>query len=225
MIQTGKIKQHIYQTYSLEESPDALQEMMDRKVIGKAVVVVNEKMLEHDKELIQKSVSDKNPKTTPENGAITQRPLAVENVNDLKKLIGKSLGKSSWVTVSQDIIQQFAETTQDLQWIHVDTVKAKAMLPGGKNLAHGYLTLSLIPKLMYELLPLDKVQMALNYGTDKVRFPAPVYSGDQVQLQANIESLEENPDGSVRLIILAEVLSNHSDKPVCVAEMISLIRF
>nr|WP_293015962.1 MaoC family dehydratase [Mongoliibacter sp.] len=149
---------------------------------------------------------------------------SIRSIEDLKKLEGSSLGKSSWLKVSQDLIQKFAETTQDLQWIHIDTEKAKTLLPGGKNLAHGYLTLSLIPKLMYELLPLDQVEMALNYGTDKVRFPAPLYSGDQVQLKASVQKVETNADGSAKIFLLAEMYSAHSDKPVCVAEMISLVR-
>lgn len=225
MIQAGKIKQHIYKTYSLEESPDALQEMMDRKVIGKAVVVVNKEMLEDDNALKSKEIKESNSQTMTEKEQPEQTPQSIENIEDLKRLLGKSLGKSSWITVTQDLIQQFAETTQDLQWIHVDTEKAKNLIPGGKNLAHGYLTLSLIPNLMYEILPLDKVQMALNYGTEKVRFPAPVYSGNQVQLMARVKNIEENPDGSAKIFVLAEVFSSQSDKPVCVAEMISLVRF
>ncbi|TVP45546.1 MAG: Zn-dependent oxidoreductase [Mongoliibacter sp.] len=222
MIQSGKIQQHIYKTYPLKEAPQALQEMMDRKVVGKAVVNVSIELLAEDQNRSEDKKATKEMKGDMEK---SESPVkSIRSIEDLKKLEGSSLGKSSWLKVSQDLIQKFAETTQDLQWIHIDTEKAKTLLPGGKNLAHGYLTLSLIPKLMYELLPLDQVEMALNYGTDKVRFPAPLYSGDQVQLKASVQKVETNADGSAKIFLLAEMYSAHSDKPVCVAEMISLVR-
>ncbi len=222
LIQTGKINQHIYKTYALENAPQALQDMMERKVVGKAVIMVDQEMIAKDKE-IKKQQMDKPNDTKSENQNVGS--LTVTNLEDLKALVGKSLGKSSWVTVSQDTIQKFAETTQDEQWIHVDTEKAARLLPGGKNLAHGYLTLALIPKLLYELLPLGEVEMALNYGTDKVRFPAPVFSGDEVQLHGTVKHVEEKSDGSARIFITAAMHSNNADKPVCVAELISLVRF
>jgi acyl dehydratase len=153
------------------------------------------------------------------------RNVVFGSVEDLKGFVGKSLGQSGWTRVSQEVIQKFADATEDFQWIHVDTEKAKALIPGGKNLAHGYLTLSLAPKLMYEILPLEGVQMALNYGVNKVRFPSAVYSGDEVRLSAILSNVEENPDGSAKLFIQGTIESNNSDKPVCVAEMISLVRF
>jgi len=225
MIQAGKIKQHIYKTYSLEEAPQALKDMMERKVVGKAVVVVKEKR----EALENQEVRTKNQESEITEGGFRNEgesgKMVFRSVEDLKGFVGKRLGTSSWTRVSQEVIQKFAETTEDFQWIHVDTEKAKALIPGGKNLAHGYLTLSLAPKLLYEILPLEGVQMALNYGVNKVRFPAPVFSGDQVRLKARLTNLEENPDGSLKLYIEAEMESDASNKPVCVAEMISMVRF
>ncbi|MGY6742878.1 MAG: zinc-binding dehydrogenase [Cecembia sp.] len=225
MIQAGKIKQHIYKTYSLEEAPQALKNMMERKVVGKAVVVVKEKR----EALENQEVRTKNQESEITEGGFRNEgesgKVVFRSVEDLKGFVGKSLGTSSWTRVSQEVIQKFAETTEDFQWIHVDTEKAKTLIPGGKNLAHGYLTLSLAPKLLYEILPLEGVQMALNYGVNKVRFPAPVFSGDQVRLMARLTNLEENPDGSLKLYIEAEMESDASNKPVCVAEMISMVRF
>lgn len=226
MIQAGKIKQHIYKTYSLEEAPQALKDMMERKVVGKAVVVVKEKR----EGLENQEVRTKNQERGISEGGFRKGEggsgkVVFRSVGDLKAFVGKSFGTSSWTRVSQEVIQKFAETTEDFQWIHVDTEKAKALIPGGKNLAHGYLTLSLAPKLLYEILPLEGVQMALNYGVNKVRFPAPVFSGDQVRLKARLTNLEDNPDGSLKLYIEAEMESDASNKPVCVAEMISMVRF
>lgn len=251
MILSGKIKQHIYNTYSLEEAPQALIAMMERKVVGKAVVLVRSEMLDAGdertelKEISQRADFSEGPGTragyeTTSGDKKQERGISeggsrkaegesgkvvFTSVEDLKAFVGKSLGTSSWITVSQEIIQKFAETTEDFQWIHVDTEKAKALIPGGKNLAHGYLTLSLVPKMLYEVLPMEGVQMALNYGTNSVRFPAPVYSGDQVRLKASISKIEDNPDGSIKLFIRAEMESNAASKPVCVAEMISVVRF
>jgi NADPH:quinone reductase-like Zn-dependent oxidoreductase/acyl dehydratase len=237
MIQTGKISQHIYKVYSLEESPQALRDMMDRKMVGKAIVVLEnqdeaspstgsgtEQNGNHGAEENSIKYQDESIKSTKEKSSeVVDR--VYRSVEDLKKQVGKSLGSSSWTTVSQEVIQKFAEATEDFQWIHVDNHKAAALLPGGKNLAHGYLTLSLVPKLMYEILPLEGVQMALNYGVNKVRFPSPVYSGDQIRLKATLTNVEESPDGSTKLFIQAIMESNHADKPVCVAELITLVRF
>ncbi len=218
MILSGKIKQHIHKVYSLKESPQALRELMDRKVMGKAIVQVGRNNSEEGLEAGSNKGEGKTEKKIG-NGA------GYRSVEDLKSMVGKSLGVSSWTKISQEVIQKFAEATEDYQWIHVNTEKAKNLIPGGRNLAHGYLTLSLIPKLLHELLPIDGVQMALNYGVNKVRFPAPVFSGDMVRIKAVLLKVEENPDGSVKLFIQGEMRSNHSDKPVCVAELISLIRF
>lgn len=220
MIQAGKIKQQIYKTYSLEEAPQALKDMMERKVVGKAVVVVKENREIRKGDFRGRMSESGARKAEGESGKVVFR-----SVEDLRAFVGKRLGTSSWTRVSQEVIQKFAETTEDFQWIHVDTEKAKVLIPGGKNLAHGYLTLSLAPKLLYEILPLEGVQMALNYGVNKVRFPAPVFSGDQVRLKASLTNLEDNPDGSLKLYIEAEMESDASNKPVCVAEMISMVRF
>lgn len=226
MINSGKIRQHIYKTYNLEEAPLALKDMKERKVVGKAVVVVKEKREGLEKQEVriknqERGISEGGFRKAESGG----EKVVFRSVEDLKAFLGKSLGTSSWTRVSQEVIQKFAESTEDFQWIHVDTEKAKALIPGGKNLAHGYLTLSLAPKLLYEILPLEGVKMALNYGVNKVRFPAPVFSGDQIRLKARLCNLEENLDGSLKLYIEAEMESDASDKPVCVAEMISMVRF
>ncbi|WP_373524511.1 zinc-binding dehydrogenase [Aquiflexum sp.] len=248
MIQSGKISQHIYKEYSLEETPQALQDMMDRKVVGKAMVVgdvrserreVRNEMREAGNERLDTRIKVlsresgiqesrgglRSEKRDARDESGEERIVGFGSVGELRGGVGKSLGTSAWTTVSQEVIQKFADATEDFQWIHVDTEKAKSLIPGGKNLAHGYLTLSLVPKLLYEILPLEGVQMALNYGTNSVRFPAPVYSGDKVRLSATLSKVEENPDGSVKLFIHAEMESDSASKPVCVAEVITLVKF
>jgi NADPH:quinone reductase len=137
---------------------------------------------------------------------------------------GKDLGMSEWIGISQDQITQFAEVTSDFQWIHVDPEKAAKLLPEGKTIAHGFLSLSLMPKLLYQLLPLEGSTMALNYGVNQVRFPAPVFSGDQVRLQATLAKVEMDPLKGIKLYINAVMHAAGRDKPVCVAEMITLIK-
>lgn len=251
MNQSGKISQHIYKEYSLEDAPQALKDMMDRKVVGKAMVVLGEARdgnrgakdeMREPREVFRGEMREardesfesrshetkvilRGEKHEMKNETEIEGKMVFRSIEDLRSVIGKSLVRSEWMTVSQEVIQKFADATEDFQWIHVDTEKAKALIPGGKNLAHGYLTLSLVPKLLYEILPLEGVQMALNYGTNSVRFPAPVYSGDEVRLSATLSKVEENPDGSIKLFIHAEMESNTASKPVCVAEVITLLRF
>ncbi|MCF1750547.1 zinc-binding dehydrogenase [Mariniradius sediminis] len=226
MILAGKISQHIHKTYSLEDAPRALQDMLERKVMGKAMVEVRKESLEARSERQESREERKEARDKKqEEGHGGAGRKVFRSLADLKANEGKPLGQSRWVEVSQEMIQNFADTTGDRQWIHVDTEKAKALIPGGKNLAHGYLTLSLIPQLMYEVLPLEGVQMALNYGTEKVRFPAPVYSGDKIRLHASLAKIEENPDGSAKVFSKIAMHSDHADKPVCVAEVISMVRF
>lgn len=240
LILSGKISQHIHKTYSLEDAPQALQDMLDRKVMGKAMVEVREERLEardegreaggekqearDESREASRGTQEARDKKQEEGDGGAERKV-FRSLAELKAHEGKPLGQSRWVEVSQEMIQNFADTTGDRQWIHVDTEKAKALIPGGKNLAHGYLTLSLIPQLMYEVLPLEGVQMALNYGTEKVRFPAPVFSGDKIRLHASLAKIEENPDGSAKVFSKIEMHSNQADKPVCVAEVISMVRF
>lgn len=233
MILSRKISQHIHKTYSLEDAPQALQDMLERKVMGKAMVEVREERQEarekkqekRDESRESRSETQEESDKKQEEGDAGAERKVFRSLAELKAHEGIPLGQSRWVEVSQEMIQNFADTTGDRQWIHVDTEKAKDLIPGGKNLAHGYLTLSLIPQLMYEILPLEGVQMALNYGTEKVRFPAPVYSGDKIRLKASLAKIEENPDGSVKVFSKIEMHSNHADKPVCVAEVISMVRF
>lgn len=233
MILSRKISQHIHKTYSLEDAPQALQDMLDRKVLGKAMVEVRRERLEarnesreagdESREARSETQAARDKKQEERDGGVER--IVFRSLAELKAHEGRSLGQSRWVEVGQEMIQNFADTTGDRQWIHVDTEKAKSLIPGGKNLAHGYLTLSLIPQLMYEVLPLEGVQMALNYGTEKVRFPAPVFSGDKIQLQATLTKIEENADGSAKVFSKIEMHSDHADKPVCVAEVISMVKF
>src|SRR5947207_426029 len=124
--------------------------------------------------------------------------LKVETPKDLLALVGKTLGPSSWITVDQPMIDTFADATGDHQWIHVDVERAKREMPGGKTIAHGYLTLAMVPRMAATLMRVSKRSRGLNYGSNKVRFIAPVPAGARIRLRQRIANVEAVA-GGVRL--------------------------
>jgi acyl dehydratase len=133
--------------------------------------------------------------------------------------VGASFGPSSWIDVPQEKIQAFADATGDYQFIHVDPERA-AQTPFGGTIAHGYLTLSLLPVMSYEVFPHDEADgMSLNYGLNRVRFPAPVPSGSRVRGSFYVDTVEEQ-DWGRQVTMTATVEREDGDKPVCVAEVV-----
>src|SRR6059036_2397114 len=116
--------------------------------------------------------------------------LKVEYPKDLLKLVGRELGPSEWMTVDQAMIDKFAEATGDHQWIHIDVERAKREMPGGKTIAHGYLTLSLLPKLNHGIWMVKKRSRGVNYGSNKVRFTAPVPAGSRIRGHLTLKAVE-----------------------------------
>jgi acyl dehydratase len=131
---------------------------------------------------------------------------------------GQEFGPSSWIDVPQEKIQAFAEATGDHQWIHVDPERA-AEGPFGTTIGHGYLTLSLLPVMSYEVIPRQDVGMGINYGLNRVRFPAPVPSGSRLRGAFRVDSVDEF-DGGFQTTMTATVEREGGDKPVCVAEVV-----
>src|SRR5712691_11000696 len=119
--------------------------------------------------------------------------LIVEHPKDLRQHIGRHLGPSEWITVDQAMINKFAEATGDHQWIHVDVERAKKEMPDGKTIAHGFLTLSLVPRLAATLMRVKKRSRGLNYGSNKVRFINPVPAGARIRLRQRIANVESIP--------------------------------
>jgi acyl dehydratase len=132
--------------------------------------------------------------------------------------VGEEFGPSSWVEVPQERIRAFADATGDHQWIHVDPERAAAG-PFGTTIAHGYLTLSLLPAMSYEVVPRQEGGMAVNYGLDRVRFPAPVPSGSRVRGTFRVDAVEEAAWG-YQAKMTATVERDGGEKPVCVAELV-----
>jgi acyl dehydratase len=136
----------------------------------------------------------------------------------LQALVGQEVGCSDWVTVDQPRIDLFAQTTGDWQWIHCDPVQA-ATGPYGTTVAHGLLTLSLLPQMLASALQIDDAGMALNYGFNRVRFPAPVPVDSRLQGRFDLLAFEAL-DGGAQLSLTATLVRESGDKPVCVAEML-----
>ena len=131
----------------------------------------------------------------------------------------RSLGPTGWLEISQERIDAFADATDDHQWIHVDPARA-AEGPFGTTIAHGYLTLSLCTPLVAELLSgFGGSAMGINYGTNKVRFPAPVPAGSRVRARATVASVDEVPGGE-QFVVVVTVERDGGEKPVCVAEIV-----
>jgi acyl dehydratase len=142
------------------------------------------------------------------------------NPDELVKKIGEHLGYSDWHQIDQDRVNVFAEATEDRQWIHVDPVRA-AQGPFGTTVAHGFLTLSLVPVLVSEIYKVDGVRMALNYGLDKVRFPSPLPTGSRVRGSVELLSAEPTTDGGIQVRARVTIERDGAEKPVCVAETVS----
>ena len=138
---------------------------------------------------------------------------------DLLTMIGEDLGSSPWLDVSQERINLFADATDDHQWIHVDVERAKTG-PFGEPIAHGYLTLSLLIPLWSQILVIEEIDMAVNYGLNKVRFPAPVPAGARVQVSATLADAEEVSGGGIQATIDTIMRAEGADKPVCIAQMV-----
>jgi len=143
--------------------------------------------------------------------------MIVNGLTELKEQAGADLGASGWLEITQERIDQFADATNDHQWIHVDPVKA-ADGPFGRTVAHGYLTLSLVVPLFFELLDVKGVKMSINYGLNKVRFPAPVPAGSKIRLAAVLAEVEEVAPNGVQIVADLTVEVEGSGKPACIAQ-------
>jgi acyl dehydratase len=148
--------------------------------------------------------------------------IEVERPADLAQYIGKEIGVSDWFTVDQAIIDKFAEATGDHQWIHVDVERARREMPGGKTIAHGYLTLSLVPRLAATLYRVNTRSRGLNYGSNRVRFTGQVPAGSRIRLRQVIKAVEPVDGGGVRITSHSTVEVEGAARPALVAEIISM---
>jgi len=145
----------------------------------------------------------------------------VASPDALKELAGQEIAVSDWFTVTQDRIQQFADATLDHQWIHVDPERAQRESPFGSAIAHGFLTLSLLPHFMHEALTVQEgVRMGVNYGLNSLRFVSPVRSGTRIRARFVLQSIKDVPPKAVEAVYKATVEGENNPKPCCVAEWV-----
>jgi acyl dehydratase len=147
-------------------------------------------------------------------------PLTISGIDELRELIGTPIGPSDWVEITQDDIDTFARISRDDQWIHVDVERAERESPFGTTVAHGNLTLSLIDGFRRELIRQEGVKLGVNYGWNKVRFPAPVPAGSKVRATAEIVSVDELEGGWYHVVTRFTLDREGGEKPVCVAEAV-----
>ncbi|MHB1518567.1 MAG: MaoC family dehydratase [Acidimicrobiales bacterium] len=142
----------------------------------------------------------------------------VRGIESFSDLVGSELGHGEWHRIDQDMINRFADATGDHQWIHVDPERAESG-PFGTTIAHGYLTLSLIPVFLHEVLEVEGISMGVNYGCNRVRFPAPVTVDSNLRLRASVAEVEE-VSGGVQIALDVTLETEGAEKPSCVAQVV-----
>jgi len=147
--------------------------------------------------------------------------LTLTGLDEVRSHVGQELGTSRWHEVTQEAIDAFAEVTGDHQWIHVDPERARET-PFGGTIAHGYYTLSLAPMFSYEMFALEGFAFGVNYGLNRVRFPAPLPVGSKVRMRALLKGVEEIPGGA-QITVELTFETEGGQKPVCVAEALSRV--
>ncbi|MDH4457629.1 MAG: MaoC family dehydratase [Nevskia sp.] len=150
-------------------------------------------------------------------------PPRFDSAAELLAAVGKPLGTSEWLSVTQQRVDTFADATDDHQWIHVDPVRAKDG-PFGACIAHGYLSLALVARFQPELIDV-RMKMGVNYGCDRVRFPAPVRVGARIRAQGELVAVEMTRDGGVQATIRVTIEIDGESRPACVADTISRYYF
>ena len=151
--------------------------------------------------------------------------LTINSPEELNAWEGKELGVTEWMTISQERIDQFAEATGDFQWIHVDAERAAKESPFGGTIAHGYLTLSLIPMFKDQIYTIEGVKAGINYGLNGCRFLAPVPSGARVRGRFVMKSVQQKGEGRYLLCNEITIELEGSEKPACVAESLGMVLF
>lgn len=149
--------------------------------------------------------------------------LTLEDFNAFRELEGQQLPEGEWMTVTQEMINDFAKATGDFQWIHVDVEKAAKYSPFKKPVAHGFMSVSLLSKMLEGVIQVKSAQMGVNYGLNKVRFPSPVLVNSRLRLVGSISKIEDYGDNGLKITWNCIVEIEGSEKPACAAEFLSLM--
>jgi len=212
LLAQGQLRPHISKNYPLAQGAQALQDLLDRKVTGKVIITANETK---GVDPVAAAEPQRDAAAKLSEAATTALPTTP---TELAGWVGRELGVSSWVTLGQARIDDFARCTEDQQWIHVDVERAARESPFGGTIAHAFLSLSMIPLTMYEVMGTGlKVQAVLNYGLDRTRFMSPVRSGQRVRNRIRVVALQDKGPGRWLLTTENTFEIEGQDKPALVA--------
>jgi len=151
------------------------------------------------------------------------KPLVFENFSEFKLMIDKQLPSGSWYTISQQMINDFANATLDKQWIHVDEKRAAMESPFKSTVAHGFMSVSMISKLLEESFSIKSVKMGLNYGLNKVRFPNPVLVNSELRMHTIVKEIEDLANNGIKVTFSCTIEIKGQKKPACVAEFLAAL--
>lgn len=151
------------------------------------------------------------------------KSLEFKNFAEFRKMIGKELPTGNWYKVTQEMIHDFANATLDKQWIHVDEKRAEKESPFKSTVAHGFMSVSMLSKLLEEVFAIKSIKMGLNYGLNKVRFPNPVPVNSQLRLISSVKQIENLSNNGIKVTFLCSVEIKGQEKPACVAEFIAAL--
>jgi acyl dehydratase len=149
------------------------------------------------------------------------KPLEFKNFEEFRLMTGKQLPIGNWYTVSQQMINDFANATLDKQWIHIDEKRAEKESPFKSTVAHGFMSLAMIPKLLEDSFSVKSLKMGLNYGMNKVRFPNPVPVNSELRMNITVKDIEDIANNGIKVTFLCTIEIKGQDKPACVAEFIA----
>ena len=149
--------------------------------------------------------------------------ISFKSFDDFRKMEGRPLPKGEWLTVTQEMINSFAAATHDDQWIHTDAERAAKESPFGTTIAHGFMSVALVAGMLGDIVRLESMQMGMNYGLNRVRFPSPVPVNSRLRLRCDVKQIEEADNNGLKVTWDCEVEMGNGDKPACDCEFLAII--
>ena len=149
--------------------------------------------------------------------------LIFKNINEFKSMLGKQLPDGNWYTINQQMINDFANATLDKQWIHVDEERAKKDSPFKSTIAHGFMSVAMISRMLEEAFAIKSIKMGLNYGLNKTRFPSPVPVNSELRMLSSVREIEPLGENGIKVIFNCTIEIKGQEKPACVAEFIAAL--
>ncbi|WP_235869106.1 MaoC family dehydratase [Polaribacter aquimarinus] len=147
--------------------------------------------------------------------------MSFKNFDDFRSILGKQLPTGNWYTITQEMINDFANATLDKQWIHLDEKRAAKESPFGKTIAHGFMSVAMISRFLEEIFTIKSIKMGLNYGLNKVRFPNPVLVNSELRIKSSVKEIIDINNNGIKVVFNCKIEIRGEEKPACVAEFIA----